>query len=319
MTPPPPLWKDFNFSALMVGIGAVMTGNAAASVHGNAEFFPATLCLLFVVFVQLAAISYIRCSQCRMVLEGRTPAHEYDHVAKSEITALRARMLYFKSFGLGFMLMVLMVGLTLAAMGGVWALCVGIFVLVAGWLMVWGKTPLIITPWSPLVTGILFGPVAVITTSMLQSMHEAVDPLSWFDISPAIYMSLVVGFLSANCNLVASYAYFDKDVKYQVDTFTVAFGRNVTRQVILAIGFIAAGILVFSAYQVGIDRPGLAIFSALMNLSINCWVVWILNTRHANLERAVNIANLNVLLTGLVGSILALFVGIPDDSVMTVF
>lgn len=45
-------------SSLMLGIGAVLAGMAAAELHGNLEFLPATLCLLFVIFLQLAGNYY---------------------------------------------------------------------------------------------------------------------------------------------------------------------------------------------------------------------------------------------------------------------
>lgn len=45
-------------SSLMLGAGAVLSGMAAAALHGNFELLPATLCLLFAIFMQLAGNYY---------------------------------------------------------------------------------------------------------------------------------------------------------------------------------------------------------------------------------------------------------------------
>ena len=301
----------------MMGIGAVLAGNTSAQVHGNAEFFPATICLVFVIFAQLAANCYTRYREVlySMGYDASLPIRKANNTTPGYDKAM-----FYRVFSFGLALMSLMAGLTLVSMGGIWFGVVGVFILVCGWLMVGGSTPLLLSPWGSVFTFILFGPVTVISTCLLQSAHEATDPLSWFDISPSLFMSGIVGFMCANSYLVYVYGnyYIYKDTLG--DTFTATFGRKATRILVLVNSFLAFGIFVWACFYLKLVNPLLASSPSVICLIINIYIWW--QMKHLpkyKLSTLAVIASLNVFIMGLVASIVAAFVGIPDDSHMQIF
>lgn len=63
----------------MMGIGCVLMGTACAAIHGNTEVLPATLCIIFVVFMQMAANFYYRyydvANSCGNDIDSRIASH----------------------------------------------------------------------------------------------------------------------------------------------------------------------------------------------------------------------------------------------------
>ena len=315
MGKPEPLAKALNFSSLMLGMGAVMAGNASAHVHGNAEFFPATICLLFVIFTQLAANAYHRYNG--MLNFSGAVAPSLSTLGKRPDGE---RLLFYRVFSIGFMLLSIIAGLTLLTMGGIWFGLVGVLVAVLGWGMVGGKSPLLLSTWGFVFTFILFGPLTVISTSLLQSSHEAVDPLSWFDISPALFMGCSIGFMAANVYLCYVYATFYKNKQVMRETFPATYGRRATRNLFLVNSILAAGVLIFSCFYLSIDRPWLAALPSLACFGINIYIWRKMDTSPGHkLMSLATWACFNVLLMGLLASVVSIFVGIPDDSHLKIF
>ncbi len=312
-----PLWKALGFTSLMMGIGAVMGGNSSAQVHGNAEFFPATICLVFVIFAQLAANSYTRYREVLYSMGYNTN----DSLRKANRTTPGYdKAMFYRVFAGGLALMALMAGLTLVSMGGIWFGLIGVFILVAAWLMIGGSTPLILSPWGCIFTFILFGPVTVISTCLLQSAHETTDPLSWFDISPSLFMSAIIGFMCANAYLVYIYANCDTYQKSLGDTFTPTFGRKATRTLVLVNSILAFGIFVWANFYLVLNKPWLAASPSLVFLVINIYILWGMeHLPNKKMNKFSNLACFNVLLMGVLASIVAAYVGVPDDSHMHVF
>ncbi|MBD5280199.1 MAG: hypothetical protein HDS35_06615 [Bacteroides sp.] len=316
MGKPEPLYKALGVSSLMLGIGAVLSGNAAAQVHGNAEFFPATICLLFVIFTQLAANAYHR-YHALLVLKGLTP----DSVVRlSGSRGGNDQLLFYRVFSFGLGILALMTGLTLVAMGGFWFGAIGVFILIASWMLVGGNSPLLLSTWGFGFTFIMFGPVAVISTSLLQSSHESTDPLNWFDISPAIFMSVVVGFMAANAYLAFVYASYFRSKKMMRFTFTALYGRRATRITYLCFGLVASGLYIWSCFAIGLDKPWFAVVPGLICLGFDIYIWRKMKTspRH-RLASVAELSCLNVLLMGIISSILSIWIGIPDDSKLQIF
>lgn len=313
------LRETFNIDSLAIGIGAVLAGDAAANIHGNAEFFPATICIIFVIFAQLAANSYHRYhdnyknlgeSIDRQILSGSRSVSEID-----------SKLLY-KGASKAFMLLAIIAGCSLIIMGGWWTFPVGLFILAMGWMMVGGAVPVMLTPWSPALTFLLFGPVAVISVCLIQSLQEA-DPqniISWFDISPAIFMGCCIGLMAANCDLANNYSNLPLDIRNSRETFTVVFGRRATRILFLINGIIAPGFIVASCFLMAVTNIWLPIIHAVIFMIFSIYIYRLLVTlpRH-KLDIVVKLSYLNVFLMGLTASIVSLFVGFPDDSYKVLF
>ena len=321
MTTPYPLRKVFHFPALLIGIGAVLGGTAAANLRGNAEVLPATLCLIFVIFAQLAGIAlYLYNVVKKMRTEKGLDSKSDIRGEREEATKLAARETYYKAFTFGFALMAFMVGNSMCSMGGYMMILIGAFIFVAGWFMMAGRYPLLDTPWGPLFSFLLFGPIAVITTSLIQSQHEATEALNWFDIAPSLYMSGSIGFLAAIANIVTNHVRYDYDRRAHNETFLITFGRKTSRKIILLCAFLCAAMMIFSAYRLDFVHPWQALIPTVPTLAVNLWIVYALRTRPAdNLKIVELISYANVTLFGLLSLIVSFFYGVTEDSRMIFF
>ena len=321
MTTSYPLRKIFHFPALLIGIGAVLGGTAAANLRGNAEVLPAILCFIFVIFAQLAAIGLYLYNVVKKIRNKKGLNIKSDvRAEREEATKLASRETYYKAFTFGFALMAFMVGNSMCSMGGYMMILIGIFIFVAGWFMMAGKYPLIDTPWGPLFSFLLFGPVAVITTSLIQSQHEAKEALNWFDIAPALYMSGAIGFLAAIANLVTNHVRYDYDRRVHNETFLITFGRETTRKLILVCAFLCAALMILSAYRLDYIHPLQVLIPTIPSLGVNLWIVYALRTRPSDRLHTVElISYANVTLLGLISLIVSFFDGVPDDSRMIFF
>lgn len=125
----------------MMGIGCVLMGTACAAIHGNTEVLPATLCMIFVVFMQMAANFYYRyydiANSCGNAIDSRIASHS----TKEPRGIL-------KECSFACLLLAAMCGLSIATMGGIWALIVGFFIVLIVWLTVGGSMPLLRTPYG---------------------------------------------------------------------------------------------------------------------------------------------------------------------------
>lgn len=321
MTTQSPVRKVFHFPALMIGIGSVISGTAAANFRGNAEVLPATLCLIFAIFFQLASISLYLYNVLKRTIDWKDLNIKSEiRSEREEATRLTARETYYKVFTIGFLFMAIIAGCGMVSMGGYMMLLIGIFILVAGWFMMSGKYPLIDTPWGPLFTFLVFGPAAVITTSLLQSQHEAKQILNWFDIAPSLYMSFAVGFLAAIANLVTNFVRLDYDTRAHNETFLITFGSLTTRKMIVLCAFLCAGTLIFSCFGLNYEHPLLILIPVLIPLAVNLWIAHALRTRSSRkLEIVEYISYGNVTLLGILSLIISFFDGVPDDSKLIFF
>lgn len=312
MAPQESIWKKLHIDSLLTGVGCVFAGCAAACMHGNLEVFPATLCVLFVLFAQLSANIYNR---------------YYDEANK--MGALVDNLIAYKSsknpemmkeLAIAMLMLAVMTGLALATMGGWWVFPIGIFIIAAGWFCCAGSMPLMRTPFSPICAFIMFGPVCVITTSLIQSQHEASESLSWFDISPAIFMSVAMGFMASNCTLVFNYSQYYSHRRNSRESMATILGRRGTRILFLANSLLSAAIVVWMCFYFNLPYNGLGIIPAAICLAVDIymWRKMITMPRY-RLEELTRVAVFNVLLMGFLSLVIYAFTGTPDDSFKTYF
>jgi len=297
----------------MMGIGCVLMGTACAAIHGNTEVLPATLCMIFVVFMQMAANFYYRyydiAHSCGNAIDSRIASHS----TKEPRGIL-------KECSFACLLLAAMCGLSIATMGGIWALIVGFFIVLIVWLTVGGSMPLLRTPYGIVCPFILFGPICVITTSLIQSMHEATEPLNWFDITPSLYMSIVMGLMCVNATMLYSYSNFYSDRRNSKETFVAAVGRKPTRIIFMINSIIYTVVTIFMCLQLHLPLNGLDMLPSTLCFIIDIYIWWQMKTRpRYQLKSLVDVGNFNVLLMGLLSFLIFELTGTPDDSTLTFF
>lgn len=303
-------------SSLMVGVGAVLAGMAAAALHGNLELLPATLCLLFVVFMQLAGNYYYLyfdvSRNCGFTID-RQISTPWD--APNGVKPIMLR-----EFSFGMFLLAMMVGFALVSMGGWWVLTVGVVVIILSWFSCGGSMPLLRTQYGIAASFVLFGPICVITTSLTQSSHEARQMYNWFDLGPAIYMSVAIGFMAMNANILYGYSTYLTDLRNSKTTFVTTYGRKATRIVFFINGILYTIVSFMMCINLHLDLFGLDMLPSTICFIIDLYIWWKMShTPRYQLVKLVPLGTLNVLIMGLLSFIIFTITGVPDDSRFTFF
>lgn len=300
-------------SSLMMGAGAVFAGSAAAILRGNFEILPASLCLLFVIFMQLGGNYYYTYFD-----ESRNCGSAIDKRIASQKSQISLPML--KEFSFGLLLLSAMVGLALLTMCGLWTLPIGIAIMALSWFSCGGNEPLLRTPFGIFATFILFGPLCVIPTSLVQSFREAIVIYNWFDIAPAIFMSIVIGLMASNANILYGYSTYLTDLRNSKRTFVTQWGRKATRVVFFINGLLYTAVSYFMCINLHLDLYGLDMLPSTLCFIIDLYIWWKMRTLpRYKLKSLVPIGTLNVLLMGLLSLIIFSITGVPDDSRFTFF
>lgn len=303
-------------SSLMMGAGAVLAGMAAAGLHGNLEYLPATLCLLFVCFMQLAGNYYYLYYD-----ESHNSGWTIDQkIRQKSFKGQLSSPMMLREFSYGMVLLAIMVGFALVYMGGWWVLVVGIVIMGLSWITCGGAIPLLRTPFGVLATFLLFGPLCVIPTSLIQSEHEARVMFNWFDVGPSIYMSIVMGFMCINASLLYSYSTYLTDLRNSKMTFVTKYGRKATRIVFFINGLLYTVVSVFMCLNLHLDLYGLDMLPSMLCFVIDLCIWWKMRTMpRYKLAGLITIGTLNVLIMGLLSFIIFEVTGVPDDSKFTFF
>lgn len=308
------VWKAFNIPSLMMGIGTVLAGTASADIHGNLDVPLAILCLLFVIFAQFTVTSYHRYH------DDHTPIGPDGKRIGQDFTGAADRALYYKVAATVAGMLAVMVGFGIITIGGWFFAVVGLVIAISAWLLVSGSHPVFWSPWCLVIAFLIFGPVGVMCVSLLQSGHETTHLLNWFDIIPAVFMSVTMGVLAVTCNLLINFSTYDFDSRRGHQTFPVLYGLRRTRALIFMDGIIGAGSLVWASLTLDTTNIIAPMVPALTLLVINTWIWWRLDKADdLELVRLERLAYFNMLLTGLIGICVGEFFGVPDDSYLRVF
>lgn len=261
------IFTHIRLSSIMMGIGAVLAGTACAALRGNTEVLPATLCIIFVIFAQLAGnFSY------RYFDVSHSCGTEIDNMIAKHST--RNSSYFLREGSIACLFLALMCGLALIAMGGWWVIVAGAFIAVLGWLTMSGNLPLLRTPYGIICPFILFGPMCVIPTSLLQSMHEATEPLNWFDITPSLYMSIVIGLMCVNATMLYSYSNYYLDKRNSKDTFVATCGRKVTRIVFIVNCILYTAVSVTMCLMLNLPLNGLDMVPSTLCFILDIYIWW---------------------------------------------
>ncbi|MDE6793179.1 MAG: prenyltransferase [Muribaculaceae bacterium] len=307
------VFTKVRFSSLLMGIGGVLAGTACAALSGNSEIIPASLCMLFVIFLQQAANFYYRYHDLSRNSGG--------HIDQRILTkSKKGSFNFLKEASIAMALIALMIGLTIASMGGWWTFIIGIFILLVAWLACGGSNPLLRTPFGVICSFIIFGPVCVIGTCLLQVMHESTERITWSYLIPAVYMGVVMGLMSFNATLLYGYANFTTDLRNSKVTLVGAVGRRMGRIIFLINGFLYTAITIVMCLELHLDLNGVDMLPSVICLLIDIYIWWQMRTRpRYQHQQLIDLGNFNVFLMGLLSYIIFEITGTPDLSRMTFF
>ncbi len=226
-----------------MSVGAVFAGTASDTLRGNMEILPATLCLLFALFAQMAG---------NVIHHNFDFQHQLNHSLERNDFNIKPKLasMIMKRLGQALTIIALTIGLSLLTLIGWWGIVIGAIIVLLEWLSNYAPYPLMRTPWAPLITFILFGPVCVLGTSIVQSQYEATEPYSMFDLTPAFFMAAVMGLQAVECHLQIIYFNYNQDQHTLHNTFTTRFGRPITRTFFAVCAILSLVVMIIMGYTV---------------------------------------------------------------------
>lgn len=237
------LRKTSSPTVFIICISSVITGCAAAAVHGNMTPIPASVFLLFALSAQLTVNFGHRLNDERYSLgeniDDRISGH--GHTGERTETVLREATT-------GMLMLTMMLGLTLSAMGGWWMfLNLIVFGLLVSLYSI-GSTPISRTVWAPLLTFFIYGPVGVMACCLVQAQHQTMHPTNLHDLVPAILIGCGIGLLAANALILHNYIYYRSDIHNGKMSLPVVMGRKFCRHAMVVSS--ALSVLVFGVFGV---------------------------------------------------------------------
>lgn len=312
-----------NLRTLPVGVAGVIMGTAAAVLMGNMEVTPAILCLLFVMAAQIAANLYHRYAEHRTLPDEACEYSDsdFDNIPFSKIT-------HEASFCFG--IIAALIGLGILAFSGWWGVVIGALIVLGIIVYNNGKYPLSRTPFAPVITFIFFGPVAVISTSFLQSSNGAAHKFEWLDVGPAIYDSALAGLMAVNVLYVHNAIYKNRDSQRGRHTFVETFGINTARCMIVINSLIVVFMSAVIAKEFVMPEGWSSAMAdtyfwynmirAIAWLLFTLWIVWRMKPDSVEGQNSLELySSLAMLAFALLQFLFFVFFGKPDDSTTTFF
>lgn len=215
--------KAAGLPTLWLGVASVITGTAAASAHGGAAPQAALACLLFTVFMQAASnIAHRYYDELKGYGENEEDGFgQYKNLEQPVTSILKEGL---TAAGI----LAATAGLAVFAMAGWWTLIVALLLLIIGIINNIGPKPLSRSVFYPVATFIIFGPVAVIATEMVQLSYNnrSVMYISWWEFFPALIGSTVMGIMALNCHVLYGAFHRRTNVMRSRTTFYGRYGRK---------------------------------------------------------------------------------------------
>lgn len=239
-------------STLLMGTGSVLAGLTASCLRGGFSIFSAVLTLLFVLFMQTAAnLRYGYSDLAYMMGENFSMTAD---AGNGNTTFLQsgAHMRLLKVMSNGFMLLTVTVAIPLLEFIGWIGLLYAAVVVVITFFTYSGPRPLIRTSWGLLSTFLLFGPVGVSGTALIQDPGQFVR-------FPIFVCSIISGLMAVNAHLAIGYTHYREDLMNNKTTLTVNIGRRWTRVLYLCDSMLVCASIISGPYVMDFPLPWLGI------------------------------------------------------------
>lgn len=250
---------------VLMGLSSVLAGCMTALINGHFHWLQAFLCALFACLLQLASN-----------VSGRYVAllHHYALVDDGSDDRWRTTMLtVFREGGWALTCIAALVGLGIMTTAGWWSLGLGAIIVILVWMDIAPPLTLVRTPLGIFVTFLLFGPVCVVGTSLVQTTTGEVE-VPWWAVQKTAVVSCVAGLMAVNAHLSFCYRSYLSDLRAHRHTFTVTFGRGSARWLYLLNGLVAYGVLWWVMYLFDLPSPVLLMIMPTLWLFWNCWLWW---------------------------------------------
>lgn len=225
--------------SLFMGAATVCAGMGAVGITAVSDILPFILCLLLAAFAQMWA-HFAHCLADLSHEYGELLDDTYYHLSGVKRSDLK---MICRGGNSAMMIVTLTLGMGMVMIAGWWAVAVGAFAFALGYLDNHGPYPLFRTPFSLMVTFLLFGVIGVSGTALVlegYSEHVTLLPEQWVCV---LLIGIAVGVTATNVQLYHEMGFRQDDHRYGKRTFPIRFGIVATVTVLLLNGIISAAIL----------------------------------------------------------------------------
>lgn len=309
--------------SLWLGVGTVCAGTASAVIRGNMELLPATLCLIFAIFAQLTANFYHAWYEMQ---KDHDKAFPQDTVLYDEDDSERGHpflIRVIREAATASFLLSLMAGLGLLTIAehSWWFVTMGLFIYGLYYLMHVGKQPLINTPVSMLATFLIFGPVGVMSTCLIQSQAEAHGSLwAFFDTAPSLFLGPACGCMALTVHYVFSYFNYLTDPEYNRYSLTRIVTPRGIEIMTFFNGLIMLGCVIALVLVLNVSHPLIAVVPAFIGFGLNMHIAIQLHRTHiSGMSHLYVLSIVNYILTFGLTFIFFCVIAPPDDSYRLLF
>lgn len=249
---------------LWLGAASATIGTAAAAAHGNIEPVIAVVCVLFAIFAQCTSnILHRYYDEKNGYGENRT-----DRMVVTDEGNLSLMFILKEAVKVSGILTAT-AGLALLAMAGWWTLIIAAMLIAIAMINNMGKHPLSRSVLYPISTFLVFGPIGVIGTELVQSQHSPTAFLSWWDLEPAVILSVMAGLMAVNCHVFFGMFHRQNNRHTRRTTFFGRYGHRGTNALLIAVTIVYAAVGAYAPHEIELSKwlgyLPVPILSAILN------------------------------------------------------
>lgn len=263
-------------ASLIISAGSVMGGLTASVIRGGITIFPAILTLIFALLLQTTANLYHGYLDLNYGA-GENIAGMDDRNSRSDNSS---RVMLLRLVANGFAILTMTVGISLFSFIGWIGVGYAAVISVILYFYFAGPKPAVRTEWSVIFTFIIFGPIGVSGTALIQNMHSP----NWLPV--AVY-SVIIGVLAVNAHIAVQYLRYEEDRVNGKETLVTAKGGLFTRFIYLGNSIIVTAILVIRPAAVDFVRHWVGITLGMCLLASSIWVFSLMHRDPTTVSRMV--------------------------------
>ena len=263
-------------SSLILSVGAIMAGLTASVIRGGITFFPALMTLIFAIFLQVSGNLYHGYTYLTRAVNENLYGMG-DPKSRSSNLAI-ANLL--KVVSNAVVILAITAGLALFSFVGWLGVAYLAVIILILYFYLAGSHPIVRTRWSIVVTFLLFGPIGVSGTAIVQ-MPESSE---WL---PVIVYSLINGLMASNAHIAIQYLRYNDDMANGFQTLVTLKGGSVARIIYLGNALIVSLILIIRPTAVEFVSHWVGISVAAVLLISSIWVFAHMHRDPAKVSRLI--------------------------------
>lgn len=300
------LVKAAGLQTLWLGIASVVAGTAAAAAHGNLEPYPSFVCLVFAIFAQCTSNVMHRYFDAK---------HGYGENEEDDITFaedINRPLTYILREGIQiFLILTATAGLALLSMTGWWTLIIAALLVLIVVICNVGPYPFSRSVFYPVATFLIFGPIAVVGTELVQSQHTAAHILTWWDLGPALTMGVIMGLMAVNCHVVFGVFHRRKNAINSRTTFFGRYGIKGATILLIATTLVYTVVGILIPVEMGIESHYLFLVLSLLSMALSFLTIYYAR-KPGYCEKAWRLSLFNIVGFAVLSLVIFCIVGYPE-------